>query len=135
MGLDMYLYSGSDIVDEVDGGYTYKTVKDRSEVAYWRKANAIHKWFVDNVQGGTDDCGTYEVTADKLDSLRKTVRSVLSGVVRPEDALPTEVGFFFGSTDYEDDWYLTGLRRTDEAINAALVEIEAGKKIYYHSSW
>lgn len=26
------------------------------QVAYWRKANAIHKWFVDNVQGGKDEC-------------------------------------------------------------------------------
>ena len=26
------------------------------EVGYWRKANAIHKWFVDNVQDGNDDC-------------------------------------------------------------------------------
>ena len=24
--------------------------------AYWRKANAIHKWFVDNVQDGEDNC-------------------------------------------------------------------------------
>ena len=25
--------------------------------AYWRKANQIHAWFVDNVQQGNDDCG------------------------------------------------------------------------------
>jgi hypothetical protein len=26
------------------------------EVACWRKANAIHQWFVGNVQRGKDDC-------------------------------------------------------------------------------
>jgi hypothetical protein len=26
------------------------------DVAYWRKANAIHKWFVDNCQDGVDEC-------------------------------------------------------------------------------
>jgi hypothetical protein len=26
------------------------------EAGYWRKANAIHRWFVDNVQDGNDDC-------------------------------------------------------------------------------
>lgn len=25
------------------------------EIGYWRKANHIHKWFVDKVQGGDDD--------------------------------------------------------------------------------
>lgn len=31
------------------------------EVMTWRKANQIHKWFVDNVQNGVDDCQTYDV--------------------------------------------------------------------------
>ncbi len=30
----------------------------REEVLYWRKANAIHQWFVENVQGGEDHFGT-----------------------------------------------------------------------------
>ena len=25
-------------------------------VAYWRKANAIHSWFVENCQDGVDEC-------------------------------------------------------------------------------
>lgn len=38
-------------------------------VAYWRKANAIHNWFVENVQNGEDDCGTYEVTKENIEDL------------------------------------------------------------------
>ena len=34
--------------------------------AYWRKSNQIHKWFVDNVQGGNDNCGEYYVSHEKL---------------------------------------------------------------------
>ena len=26
------------------------------EVMYWRKANYIHNWFVENIQNGSDDC-------------------------------------------------------------------------------
>ena len=26
-------------------------------VAYWRKFNALHNWFVNNIQDGKDDCG------------------------------------------------------------------------------
>lgn len=40
-------------------------------IGYWRKANAIHQWFVDNVQDGEDDCQYHrEVTEDDLIELR-----------------------------------------------------------------
>lgn len=47
------------------------------EVMYWRKANHIHAWFVDNVQGGNDDCGSYRVSDDKLRELNAVCRKVL----------------------------------------------------------
>lgn len=28
----------------------------KEEVGYWRKANQIHNWFVENIQDGVDDC-------------------------------------------------------------------------------
>jgi hypothetical protein len=59
---------------------------DRVEVnvAYWRKANAIHRWFVDVVQGGVDECQASEVTRDQLDALRLSAQTVLDAVeVKP----------------------------------------------------
>lgn len=56
----------------------YGTKSIFTEVAYWRKANQIHNWFVNNIQDGTDDCGSYEVTkADIiiLLALCKTVKN------------------------------------------------------------
>ena len=47
------------------------------DVMDWRKANHIHKWFVDNVQDGTDDCGTYYVPHEKLQSLLEVCGKVL----------------------------------------------------------
>jgi hypothetical protein len=35
------------------------------ELAYWRKANQIHNWFVKNVQNGQDNCMPYEVSENK----------------------------------------------------------------------
>ena len=40
-------------------------------VIYWRKANQIHNWFVENVQKGRDDCRCYEVTKRQLERLFK----------------------------------------------------------------
>jgi len=36
---------------------------------YWRKANAIHKWFVDNLADGVDDCRPLWVSTDHLKEL------------------------------------------------------------------
>ena len=48
------------------------------QVGYWRKANAIHRWFVQNVQDGVDDCGTYIVTREQLEQLKAACERVLA---------------------------------------------------------
>lgn len=39
------------------------------DCAYWRKANAIHDWFVKNCQDGEDDCKEYWITREQLQEL------------------------------------------------------------------
>lgn len=51
----------------------------KEEIMYWRKANQIHKWFVDNVQSGIDDCGDYYVEPAKLKTLFETCEKVIAG--------------------------------------------------------
>lgn len=56
---------------------TYTMIHD--SIAYWRKANAIHQWFVDHVQDGEDDCDYHnEVTKEDLEKLRNTCIEVLT---------------------------------------------------------
>ena len=63
-----------------DGKYSY--VGLREVVAEWRKANAVHKWFVDNVQGGEDDCEWHdEVTKETLEELRDVCKEVIENAV------------------------------------------------------
>lgn len=50
------------------------------EVGYWRKANAIHKWFVDNVQEGIDDCKEYYVSIEQLKELHDICQKIKSEV-------------------------------------------------------
>ena len=47
------------------------------EAGYWRKANHIHKWFVDNVQNGVDNCERYYVSREDIEKLLKVVNTVL----------------------------------------------------------
>lgn len=113
------------------------------EVAYWRKSNAIHKWFVDNVQDGNDDCGKYRVSIEQLRKLAGLCAIVVAAHDKDgsndkaEELLPTQAGFFFGATDYET-YYYDDLRNTIDMIEDAIKGVSEDSynvRFYYESSW
>jgi hypothetical protein len=101
--------------------------------AYWRKVNAVHKWFVDNVQNGEDDCGEYYVSHDKLQELLATCRAAYSA--KDPSELPPSAGFFFGTYDI-DEWYWNGIKSTITQLSK-LTELPDFDNLsfYYQSSW
>lgn len=56
----------------------YELKELKWEVGYWRKANQIHNWFVQNIQNGEDDCGNYSVDKEKLQELLETINKILN---------------------------------------------------------
>lgn len=94
MGLDMFLYAtkyvggwahGRDpAFDKIADAVGVRPVEGslsievRATVGYWRKANAIHAWFVEKVQDGVDECQETPVSREELTDLRNTCASVLS---------------------------------------------------------
>ena len=111
------------------------------EVGYWRKANQIHHWFVENVQGGEDDCKEYRVTYEQLRQLYDLCSQILKEpnekkrVKLAKDLLPTQEGFFFGSYDY-DSAYFQDLQDTVEILENLFNEEDAEEADYvYSSSW
>ena len=102
------------------------------EIAVWRKSNAIHKWFVDNVQEGEDDCKSYYVGKDQLKELLNEVKLVLLDKDSADDILPTQKGFFFGGNEY-DDYYFEDMEYTKEILEKVMNESEGD--FYYSSSW
>jgi len=150
MGLDMYLNKRTYVqqwehqkpeekynVEVTKGGETAninpKKVKYIiEEIGYWRKQNQIHQWFVENVQGGVDNCGEYYASLDKLQELLDICKKIQSDNSLAEELLPTASGFFFGGTDY-DEWYFNGIDNTIEILKEAL-EDENGEYLY-SSSW
>jgi hypothetical protein len=188
MGLDMYLSKKHYVknwehmkpeeqfaVSVQQGGKRVEAIQPErvsdvvEEIAYWRKANQIHQWFVEHVQGGEDDCREYSVSREQLQELLDTVSTVLQstqlapGKVRNgykmtptsdgkfieepilEDGqliadpsvasalLPTQSGFFFGGTDY-DQYYYEDLVFTRDTLTRVLAEPDDGE-FYYQSSW
>lgn len=65
-----------------DDEHKYPTMGIAEHVGYWRKANAIHAWFVKHIQGGVDDCEYHrEVTKDDLIALKSACEKVLNEAV------------------------------------------------------
>jgi hypothetical protein len=147
MGLDMYLTAKRYIYDFDDDGKALREQLEDLEVngmevkelsyraGYWRKANQIHKWFVDNVQEGVDNCGEYLVGITELECLLEKVNEVLRNRDKANELLPTANGFFFGSDVY-DEGYFDDLIQTKAIIENVLSMDDIRKyDFYYSSSW
>ena len=181
MGLDMYLhkktyvknweYMSPEELHEVtvkkNGQELPNIKKERissieESVLYWRKANHIHQWFVDNVQDGEDNCREYHVDREQLRELVEACKTVKESLEKSpkkkvqvevgwqngekmyddvdvfedtsvaEELLPTQSGFFFGGTEY-DQWYFGSLVNTIEQLEPLLEE--EGGSFYYQASW
>ena len=102
-------------------------------VAYWRKSNQIHQWFVTFVQDGLDNCQKHIVYRDRIEELRDLCVQVLEDNSMAEELLPNAEGFFFGSQEY-DEYYFGDLQNTVEMLNRAL-ELPETYDLYYQSSW
>lgn len=120
----------SGIPGRFDGGIVKEVMV---ELGYWRKANAIHNWFVTNVQGGTDECQPSYVGRDQLEELRNICQEILADRARAQELLPPTSGFFFGSTEV-DDYYFQDLEETVKIIETALA-LPDSWEFEYQSSW
>ncbi len=156
MGLDMYLTGKrymSKVFNEADGpkmdaikelfpelanmsgrfGDTSPVKEVRIEAGYWRKANAVHQWFVQHVQGGEDECRPHYVSREQLQELKAQCEKVLAFRHLAVECMPTQGGFFFGSTEY-DDYYFNDLEDTIKIIDRCL-ELPNDWDFEYCSSW
>lgn len=155
MGLDMYLTAEkfmSEHFDDKDAD-RIKSISAQfpelgdcdvqsviAKVGYWRKANAIHKWFVENTQDGVDECQRTNVSTEQLQSLLDVVNQVIADPSKANELLPPELGFFFGSVDI-DDCYTEDLELTKKILEKAILltsdtdEKFNGWELFYQSSW
>lgn len=146
MGLDMYLsakrylwsFNEHDkaLADKIDAEIGLNSLGRTKEISreafYWRKAWAIHHWFVVNAQYGEDDCKEYWVERYQLQELLDTLKRVDQNPSLAEDILPLQA-----DDDEGKEWELEQIRRTIPALDK-LINDENLKEhwdFYYSSSW
>jgi hypothetical protein len=149
MGLDMYLnkkvYVGAEYehrnvkgkIEITSNGepinVDFKKVSEIIErVAYWRKANHIHAWFVKNCQKGVDDCRETYVPQEKLKDLLDVCEKIKKDEKLAGELLPPQEGFFFGTTQI-DEWYMADIDYTIKELKKAIEDKDC--EFYYRSSW
>jgi len=131
---ELSLKKGSKTID------TKKATHVEVEVAYWRKANMIHQWFVENVQEDVDNCAQYYVDYKQLVELYKIcigIKELFEQYGASEkfeklakEVLPTTEGFFFGNYEYAEE-YMTDIESTIDQLK----DISKDEEYYYQSSW
>jgi hypothetical protein len=147
MGLDSYIYRVEKDKPSPKEG-PFDEILD--EVWYARKANALHKWFVDNLQNGEDECQISLIPQRKFEEL-KIILDKISDYWYDSDLkhlsfddrfkeikdkcselLPTQSGFFFGPIEY--DYYSYIYPILDLLIEIEYLDMEK-YNYYYHASW
>ncbi len=116
------------------------------DIGYWRKANQIHSYFVEQCQGGIDECQTTRISKKKLTKLMSLCKEAIAlkeiylndGIIQGkgcEEILPTASGFFFGGTEF-NEWYFQDIEETIEIISKVIKETDfKTQTIFYRASW
>lgn len=135
MGLDMYLIRKK----YIGANYEHNQVKGKIEIeirgkkipiefnrvtyieeesCYWRKANAIHKWFVENVQDGNDDCRNYYVSTEDLKKLLDVCKKVKETAIIKKGKVQNGSHLENGEwvADMEDGEYIENADEIDEIL-------------------
>lgn len=133
-------------------------------IGYWRKANQIHNWFVQNIQNGKDDCECYELTKDNCEKLLelcimvrdaseliegdvysyssyengKSVKHYEKGRVIKDPTVAKQllpcVNGFFFGSDEYDEWYLKNICDTIECMRKILNTVDFDKEIVWYQA-
>lgn len=107
--------------------------RNGEEVGYWRKANQIREWFVNHLDDFNDE-GDTKITEENCEDLLETCKEVLADHDKAPELLPTSIGFFFGSQEY-DEYYFEDLADTVEILENVLksTDWDMDEVVYWES--
>lgn len=99
----------------------------------FRKHNYLFRW-VENRVGDIENEETYYLEKQDIQDLLDTINEVLDDHSKAKELLPTQEGFFFGSTEY-DDYYFEDLEYAKDKLSAMLDDWEEGEQAEFWAWW
>lgn len=103
MGLDLFFYR-------------MKT----KEVGYFRKVNFLIPFFESQLGYEIRNLSKVKIYKEDAEELLRRCNAVLSDHSKAEELLPTQEGFFFGSTDY-DEYYFEDVESVGDYVKDTLL--------------
>ena len=82
--------------------YFYRAKEE--QIGYFRKVNFLVKFF-ENIDHRVENLQKIYVDQETAETLLKACEEVLADHDKAAELLPTTEGFFFGSTEYDDDYF------------------------------
>lgn len=150
MGLDMYLEANRHVAPSdsrtelmrraIGAAIGYAPPKDKPghdasllevsgvtvRIGYWRKVGTLHRWFVNNAQGGSDDCRPAYVDPRCLQALQWACERVIEDPVCIKQHFAVEAGA---------DLHVEEVQYTLNILTHAIALQEQGWDITYRASW
>ena len=129
----------------IQRGKSFTWLSIFEDIGYWRKANQVHNFFVQECQDGIDECQLSMISKEALEDLLDRCKRAMKlkkiylndGILKDgqglETFLPTSSGFFFGGTEY-DEYYYQDIDNTIEILEEALSD-ESADDFAYRASW
>ena len=100
-----------------------------NEVAYFRKVNFLIPFF-----GYEENCSNIEIDKYQVEDLIEACKEVLANHDKASFLLPTQAGFFFGSTEY-DDWYFGDVESVKTTFESILEDFDPEEDILTMHCW
>ena len=121
-------------------GRNFKSVQTetRYQIGYFRKFNALHSYIVKTFANGVDNCQDVLLYKEDVEKIKKVLDDVLNVHQQAEKAkeiLPTQSGYFFGGTDY-DEFYFNEVKVAADLMQNLLDNFDfESYQLVYRASW
>ena len=121
-----------------DRNFKSVQTETRYQIGYFRKFNALHSYIVKTFADGIDNCQDIILYKEDVEQIKKVLDDVLNAhqqVEKAKELLPTQSGFFFGGTDY-DEFYFEDVKDAADLMQNFLDNFDFDKyQLVYQASW
>lgn len=110
------------------------TIQSKKCEKYFRKVNFLIPFVQSKMDHPMEDCEHVSLSIENLQDLVDKCKAVLADHSKAEELLPTQCGFFFGSTAY-DEWYFHDVQQVYDDISEMLDSMTEGEAAVFEAWW